>query len=106
MKPECEQALRDIERFLDGEMTEPERALIDVHLTGCTPCMERADLKRHVKELVASRCGCDEVPERLRAKIVALLQGPPGSTTGSPHDPSAGPSADAPLRPGPVAGPD
>ena len=84
MKPECEQALRDIERFLDGELGGPEAGLIDAHLHECTPCMERADFKRHVKDLIASRCGCDEVPQGLKDRVSALLDaghlpGPPES---------------------------
>ena len=83
MKPECEQALRDLERFLDGDMDEPARGSLDRHLHGCTPCMERADFKRHVKDLLASRCGCDQAPDGLRDRIAALLQ---GSAAPAPRD--------------------
>jgi mycothiol system anti-sigma-R factor len=76
VKPECEKALQDLERFLDGEIDQPQRGLLDAHLVGCTPCMERADFKRHVKELIASRCGCDEVPAGLQDRVSALLEGP------------------------------
>ena len=75
--------MQDLERFLDGEMPEPARGLLDSHLQECTPCMERADFKGHVKELLASRCGCDEVPLGLRDRIAALLEGP---ATPAPHD--------------------
>jgi mycothiol system anti-sigma-R factor len=80
VKPECQQALKDLELFLDGEMDQPGRGLLDAHLTGCTPCMERADFKRHVKELIASRCGCDEVPSGLRDTISSLLESRGGPT--------------------------
>jgi mycothiol system anti-sigma-R factor len=83
VKPECEQALQDLERFLDGEMPEPARGLLDRHLNGCTPCMERADFKRHLKELIASRCGCDEVPASLQVRVAAVLE---GSSPSEPHD--------------------
>ena len=83
MKPECQQALKDLELFLDGEMDQPGQDLLDAHLNGCTPCMERADFKRHVKELIASRCGCDEVPSGLRDTISSLLESRGGLT----HDP-------------------
>ena len=76
MKPECQQALRDLERFLDGELEQPRRGVLDAHLHGCTPCMERADFKRDVRALIAARCGCDEVPPGLGDKISALLQTP------------------------------
>ena len=77
MKPECEEALRDIERFLDGEMGAPQHLKLDTHLHGCSPCMERADFKRHVKELVASRCGRDEMPAGLKDKVSQMLSQPP-----------------------------
>lgn len=77
MKPECEEALRDIERFLDGEMGPPERLQLDTHLHGCSPCMERADFKRHVKELVSSRCGCDEMPARLKDRVMQMMSETP-----------------------------
>jgi len=81
VKPECEQALRDIERFLDGEMPAPEAREVDSHLDGCTPCMERADFKRHLKDLTAARCGCDEVPQTLRDSVFAILEEPPRPPT-------------------------
>ena len=82
MKPECEEVLQDLERFLDGELPEPDRVALDRHLNGCTPCMERADFKRHVRVLLASRCGCDKVPEALHEKVAALLQAPPATPPG------------------------
>jgi mycothiol system anti-sigma-R factor len=81
VKPECEQALRDIERFLDGEMTAPQAVEVESHLHSCTPCMERADFKRHLRVLIAERCGCDEVPETLRLRVAAILEEPPRPST-------------------------
>ena len=81
MKPECEQALRDIERFLDGEMTAPQAVEVESHLQSCTPCMERADFKRHLKVLIAERCGCDEVPQSLVLRVAAILEEPPRPST-------------------------
>jgi mycothiol system anti-sigma-R factor len=81
VKPECEEALRDIERFLDGEMGPLQHVKLDTHLQGCSPCMERADFKRHVKELVASRCGCDEVPAHLKDKIMQTLSPRPRASS-------------------------
>jgi mycothiol system anti-sigma-R factor len=81
VKPECEQALRDIERFLDGEMPAPEAREVDSHLHGCIPCMERADFKRHLKDLIAARCGCDEVPQTLRERVFAIMEEPPRPPT-------------------------
>ncbi len=81
MKPECEDALRDIARFLDGEIGQSQRQKLDTHLHECSPCMERADFKRHVKDLVASRCGCDELPAHLKDAIMRRLSEPPRAPT-------------------------
>jgi mycothiol system anti-sigma-R factor len=83
VKPECEEALRDIERFLDGEIGPPQSVKVDAHLQECSPCMERADFKRHVRQLVASRCGCDELPAHVKDQVLQMLSEPP------PRAPSA-----------------
>jgi hypothetical protein len=43
--------------------------------------MERADFKRHLKDLIAARCGCDEVPQTLRDRVSAIMEEPPRSST-------------------------
>jgi mycothiol system anti-sigma-R factor len=78
LKPECQQVLREIERFLDGEMGASEHAKLDAHLHECPPCMDRAGFKRGVRQLIADRCGCDEVPAELKHRVLSLLdQAPP-----------------------------
>lgn len=75
---DCEEALRRIEVYLDGELS--GTALLDVeeHLGGCEPCLGRAEFRRRLKALVAERCRC-EVPEGLPARLRALLDRPQGS---------------------------
>ena len=64
---DCQQVLKEIELYLDGELEGPE------HLEMCAPCMDHSEFKRHVKELLRSRCGCDEVPPALMARIREML---------------------------------
>ncbi|HEY7401740.1 MAG TPA: mycothiol system anti-sigma-R factor [Actinomycetota bacterium] len=71
--PECEEALREIERFLDGELEPGLRAVVASHLSSCTPCTERAEFRRHVKELIASKCSKDAMPNDLLARVKSLL---------------------------------
>jgi mycothiol system anti-sigma-R factor len=73
VKPECEQALREIERYLDGELGAPEHAKLDAHLHDCPPCMDRAGFKHDVKRLISDRCGGDEVPPDLERRLLSLL---------------------------------
>ena len=79
--PECEETLREIERFLDGELDPGLRAAVDRHLSSCNPCTQRAEFRKHLKELVASKCGLDAMPADLLSRVQALIEtqaGPPG----------------------------
>jgi anti-sigma factor (TIGR02949 family) len=72
---DCEEALRSIERYLDGELSEDVRAGVSEHLARCRSCMDRAEFRRRLKALLASRCR-SEVPDELFARIRALLDEP------------------------------
>jgi mycothiol system anti-sigma-R factor len=71
---DCEQALKDIELYLDGQLSEPMRSEVRSHLHGCPPCLDRAEFQRRLRELVAARCGCDEVPNHLMERLRSVLR--------------------------------
>ena len=73
---DCEQALKEIERYLDGELEGPLVAEIREHLWACDPCMNRSEFRRKLKELTAAKCGCEQVPAQLRLRIETLLRRP------------------------------
>jgi mycothiol system anti-sigma-R factor len=77
--PECEETLREIERFLDDELEVSVRAEIDRHIADCHPCTERLEFRRHLKFLIASKCVEDRVPPELRRRVEDLIRGA-GST--------------------------
>lgn len=70
----CEETLRTIELFLDGELEPGRCAEIEQHLSGCDPCMQRAEFRRHLKVMIASKCGCSEIPQELRERVTNLLR--------------------------------
>jgi mycothiol system anti-sigma-R factor len=72
----CTETLREIELYLDGEADDALRDRIEGHLADCTPCMDRADFRTHLKALVRERCHEDRVPDGLSAKILAMLHDP------------------------------
>ena len=53
---DCDDVLREIEAYLDGEMPEERKAMVVDHLRTCSPCADRADFQQRLKELVASKC--------------------------------------------------
>ncbi|MEX0984290.1 MAG: zf-HC2 domain-containing protein [Actinomycetota bacterium] len=72
--PECLEALREIEAFLDGESDTVVAARIELHLADCGRCMDRADFRRHLKDLVRERCQPESVPEHVMEKIRAMVR--------------------------------
>jgi mycothiol system anti-sigma-R factor len=69
---DCEQALRTLYYFLDGELTQARRQAIQRHLDECSPCLEAFDFEAELK-LVVARCCRDQVPEGLRQRIADVL---------------------------------
>lgn len=60
----CEEVLAEIEDFLHGEL-DPDRAVrLERHLNTCSPCFERAEFQRKLKEIVKYKCR-SEAPDNL-----------------------------------------
>ena len=53
---------------------------IQIHLSDCSPCMQRAEFRRHIKVVVRSKCAGDDVPPALEHRIRALLDEPPAAS--------------------------
>jgi mycothiol system anti-sigma-R factor len=69
---DCEQALRTLYYFLDGELTSERRLAIQHHLDECSPCLEAFDFEAELKIVIARSCR-DQVPERLRRRVADVL---------------------------------
>ncbi len=75
---DCEQALRDLEAYLDGELEPSTLRALEVHFDDCPPCSSRAEFQRRLKVLVAGKCSStSEVPATLKARIDAMLRDEP-----------------------------
>lgn len=77
--PRCQETLAEIESFLDGELDVTVQQRIQVHLSDCNPCMQRAEFRRHVKVMLRSKCGGDEVPPALLDRIRSLIDESPSA---------------------------
>jgi mycothiol system anti-sigma-R factor len=78
---DCEDAVRRLYFFLDGELDDTRRADIQHHLDECMPCLEAFDFEAELRQVIAMRCR-EQVPDGLRERIAqALQQGfpPPGA---------------------------
>lgn len=73
---ECEHVLRQIELYLDGELVGVERVEIERHLGECSPCHGHSEFQRRLKEMLRSKCGCNDMPAELLERIRALVSSP------------------------------
>jgi mycothiol system anti-sigma-R factor len=65
---ECADFLDQIVYLLDNELDESECAAVRVHLEACHPCLEKYDLQRTVKAIVARSCA-ESAPVELRERV-------------------------------------
>ena len=70
---DCNETLRELYLYLDGQLTEDDRSHIQQHLDDCSPCLEAYDFEAELRLVVKSRC-VDTVPEPLRARIAKALE--------------------------------
>lgn len=68
----CQEALDDLERFLDGELPAGEVGRVEQHLADCHPCTDRASFEEQLRALVRRGCA-DSAPPELVERIRAGL---------------------------------
>jgi anti-sigma factor (TIGR02949 family) len=69
----CEEALRLLAAYLDGELDGGHRHEVADHLTRCRSCFSRAEFERRLKEQLAS-VGKQPVEPRLEVRIRELIE--------------------------------
>jgi mycothiol system anti-sigma-R factor len=74
MADDCNDILRELYQYLDGELTESDRVHIQHHLDDCSPCLEAFDFEAELRLVVRHRC-LDQAPEGLRERIARALDG-------------------------------
>ena len=70
---DCRDTLRELESFLDGELSEHAQHVIASHLGGCTDCLETFDFHAELKIVIAQKCSNDEMPPGLLSRIEQCL---------------------------------
>lgn len=70
---DCNETLRELYQYLDGELTDDDRANIARHLHDCSPCLEAFDFEAELRAVVRNRCA-DQAPESLRQRVAAAIE--------------------------------
>jgi mycothiol system anti-sigma-R factor len=70
---DCEQILREIYPYLDGELSEPARAEIQGHLDDCLDCLHVYDFQAELRAVISKKCREHTVPPGLLGKVKDCL---------------------------------
>jgi len=73
---DCNETLRELEQFLDGELSPAQLDEIRSHLGGCPDCHVAFDFHAELKAVIAAKCHNDELPPGLLARIEECFKQP------------------------------
>jgi mycothiol system anti-sigma-R factor len=66
---DCNETLRELEAFLDGELTDNTQQSIHAHLEGCMDCLQAYDFHAELRTVIRQKCNNDEMPPELLSRI-------------------------------------
>jgi mycothiol system anti-sigma-R factor len=70
----CDEVLARVYTYLDDELDQGGCSEVKQHLDECGPCLREYGLEEAVKKLVGKSCGCEPVPDDLRAKVLGRIE--------------------------------
>ena len=66
---DCDETLRELERFLDQELSGHAHDAIQAHIDGCLDCLHAFDFQAELKHIISAKCRSDELPPGLIGRI-------------------------------------
>jgi mycothiol system anti-sigma-R factor len=66
---DCDDTLRELETYLDHELSPDALLSIQSHLDGCMDCLHIFDFHAELRMVIAQKCHEDALPPQLLAKI-------------------------------------
>ena len=70
----CEEVLDQVEHYLHGELDPELSARLAEHLAECSPCWDRAEFQRKLKDIVRAKCGQGDAPAHLVWKVRTTIR--------------------------------
>lgn len=67
--PDCSQTLKELDLFLDAELSEDARTSIRHHLDACPDCLSAFDFHAELKQVIHKKCQENEMPADLLFRI-------------------------------------
>lgn len=72
---DCEDVGKFLQVYIDGELDDEDRRMVEEHLTGCSACRARADYERRFRSAVRARLPRVRAPEGLRHRVAEAMSG-------------------------------
>jgi mycothiol system anti-sigma-R factor len=69
---ECDEAISELYRYLDGELDPESLAHVEAHLRKCSPCLEAYDFEAELRQMIAAK-SAEQMPAELRRQILDVL---------------------------------
>ena len=69
----CEEALKVVQEYLDGELDEASARSVRKHFDACGRCYPHLDFEKAYRDAVCRAVKRETVPSDLRAKVAALI---------------------------------
>ncbi len=68
----CSEAVKQLWGYLDGALAEHDRAAIEEHLSFCRRCCGELEFAHELRAFL-TREAADEIPDEVRARLIATL---------------------------------
>jgi mycothiol system anti-sigma-R factor len=65
----CKETIRELDTFLDDELSDDVRSHIHEHLDSCTDCLQAFDFQAELKQAIRRKCQNEELPAGLIGRI-------------------------------------
>ena len=70
---DCDETLRELDSFLDDELSPDVRTHLQAHLGACMDCLSAFDFHAELKLAIRRKCSNEDMPPGLMARIERCL---------------------------------
>ena len=71
----CAEAVKQLWDYLDGQVEESQRELVEEHLSFCRRCCGEVEFAEELRAFLAGHGGEEELPADVRARLLTTLEG-------------------------------
>lgn len=70
----CAEAVKQLWDYLDGQVEESQRGLVEEHLSFCRRCCGEVEFAEELRAFLAGHGGEEELPADVRARLLTTLE--------------------------------